>query len=243
MSGLFAHTNQATTRVLTANGYRVTPSSGDGCCGALHAHAGDAAGARRLAQRNIAAFERTPDAFIAVNASGCGAMLKEYGALFAQDSHWQPRAEAVAARVKDISELLSAMGPRAGGQLPLRVAYDAPCHLMHAQRVVAPPLAVLDAVPGLSRVPLAGHDMCCGSAGIYNLIEPAVSDAVLRPKIADIAQSGADMVATGNPGCIMQIGAGLLRTGSRMRVVHPVDILDASYASGVADESLAGVVR
>jgi glycolate oxidase iron-sulfur subunit len=111
------------------------------------------------------------------------------------------------------------------------VTYDAPCHLQHAQRITAPPLAVLAAIPGLPLVPLTDSDQCCGSAGIYNLVEPAISDAVLTPKLAAIAQSGATLVATGNPGCLMQIGAGLRHAGRAARSVHPIDLLDASYAA------------
>ena len=121
--------------------------------------------------------------------------------------------------------------PMPGGPLPLSVTYDAPCHLLHAQRIALPPLQVLGAVPGLALVPLPGSEHCCGSAGIYNLVEPEVSDRVLEPKIANIAGTGAAFVATGNPGCLMQIGAGLRQSGSRVRVVHPVDLLDASYAA------------
>jgi glycolate oxidase iron-sulfur subunit len=137
----------------------------------------------------------------------------------------------VSARVRDVSELLAAAGPRPGGPLPLTVTYDAPCHLLHAQRVAAPPLAVLGAIPGLTLVPLEGSEHCCGSAGIYNLIEPDVSDRVLAPKLANIADSGALLVATGNPGCLMQIGAGLRQARMGARVIHPVDLLDASYAA------------
>lgn len=230
MDGLMSGTNAATERVLTVNDYAVVAAPGEGCCGALHAHAGDAAGARDLARRNIAAFERTGAQFVAVNASGCGAMMKEYAHLLHDDPEWRDRAAQLSARVRDVSELLAAAGPRAGAPLPLRVTYDAPCHLVHAQRVVAPPLAVLAAIPGLQLVPLADADQCCGSAGIYNLVEPETSDAVLAPKLARIAETGADFVATGNPGCLMQIGAGLARQGSAVRVVHPVDLLDASYA-------------
>jgi glycolate oxidase iron-sulfur subunit len=132
-----------------------------------------------------------------------------------------------------VSELLAAAGPVPGAPLPEapRVAYDAPCHLLHAQRVVSPPLAVLAAVPNLELVPLADSDQCCGSAGIYNLIEPAVSDAVLAPKLRNIEATGAALVATGNPGCLMQIGAGLARAGIVARGVHPVVLLDASYGA------------
>ncbi len=230
MEGLFAHTNRATERVLTVNDFRVIDATGEGCCGALHAHAGDLEAARSLARRNIAAFEASGAEFVAVNASGCGAMMKEYGHLLHDDPAWHARATALATRVRDVSELLAAAGPKRGGALPLSVTYDAPCHLVHAQRVVAPPLAVLAAIPELQLTPLIDADQCCGSAGIYNLVEPETSDAVLAPKLARIAESRAALVTTGNPGCLMQIGAGLSRSGSGTRVVHPVDLLDASYA-------------
>jgi glycolate oxidase iron-sulfur subunit len=234
MEGLLGATNDATRRTLGRNGYALVEAAGQRCCGALHAHAGDLDAARRLARANIAAFERAGADAIAVNAAGCGAMMKEYGHLLHDDPGWAGRAEAMAAKVRDVSELLAAAGPVPGGPLPLTVTYDAPCHLLHAQRVVAPPLAVLGAIPGLRLVPLEDADMCCGAAGIYNLVEPETSDAVLAPKLANIERSGAEWVATGNPGCLMQIGAGLRRAGMRARVVHPVELLDASYAAADA---------
>jgi glycolate oxidase iron-sulfur subunit len=136
----------------------------------------------------------------------------------------------MSARVRDVSELLAAAGPRVGGSLPLRVTYDAPCHLLHAQRIATPPLTVLAAIPDLTLIPLVDSEQCCGAAGIYNLVEPETSNAVLAPKLRHIASTGADWVATGNPGCHMQIGAGLRRAGARARAIHPIDLLDASYA-------------
>jgi glycolate oxidase iron-sulfur subunit len=235
MEGLFTGTNRATERTLAANDYAVVPTSGQRCCGALHAHAGDEATARRLARHNIEAFERSGADYIVVNAAGCGAMMKEYDQLLAHDDAWRERAAAVAARVRDASELLALAGPRSGAPVARTVTYDAPCHLLHAQRVAAPPLRVLGAVPGLSLAPLEGSEHCCGSAGIYNLIEPEVSDTVLAPKLAHIADTRASIVATANPGCLMQIGAGLLRAGSAVRVAHVVDVLDASYAAAGRD--------
>jgi glycolate oxidase iron-sulfur subunit len=234
MEGLFAGTNRATERTLVTNGYEVVDTPGQRCCGALHAHAGDDERARALARANIAAFEQSGADYIAVNAAGCGAIMKEYGHLLAADPAWRDRAAAVSAKVRDVSELLVTAGPRPGGPLPLTVTYDAPCHLLHAQRVIAPPLAVLGAIPGLTLVPLEGSEHCCGSAGIYNLIEPDVSDRVLAPKLANIAATHAPLVATGNPGCLMQIGAGLRQAGMRAKSVHPVDLLDASYAAAAA---------
>jgi glycolate oxidase iron-sulfur subunit len=234
---LFSDINRATERVLAANDYRIDAVDGQRCCGALHVHAGDDDAARRLARRNIAAFERANVDYVCVNAAGCGAMMKEYGQLLAEDAEWRERAERISAKVRDVSELLAAAGPRHGGPVRARVAYDAPCHLMHAQRVVAPPLDVLRAIPELELVPLNESDMCCGSAGIYNLVEPDVSDAVLDRKLANIAASGADTVTTGNPGCLMQIGAGLIRARSRVNAVHPIELLDASYSKPPSEQS------
>jgi glycolate oxidase iron-sulfur subunit len=235
MSGLYARTNRATARTLVTNDYAIVRAPGQVCCGALHAHAGDLETARFLARTNIEAFERSDAAFIAVNAAGCGAMLKGYGALLEDDPAFAEPAAVVASRTRDATELLADAGPAPGAPVWFDggavVTYDAPCHLLHAQRIAQPPLAVLSAVPGIAVVPLVDADQCCGSAGIYNLTEPELSAAVLAPKLAHIAETGASLVATGNPGCMMQIGAGLRRAGSRARTVHPVDLLDASYAA------------
>ena len=235
MEGLFGETNRATERVLTVNGWTIADAPGQRCCGALHAHAGDLEAARDLARANIRAFEESGAETIAVNAAGCGAMMKEYGVLLARDPEYAERAARISARVRDISELLALAGPARGGEVPLTITYDAPCHLQHAQRVTAQPLAVLGAIPGLKLVPLTDSDQCCGAAGIYNLVEPTVSGAVLAPKLANIANTGARFVATGNPGCLMQIGAGLRRSGSVASAVHPVDLLDTSYAARIPD--------
>jgi glycolate oxidase iron-sulfur subunit len=235
MDGLFGHVHHATRVALTHNAYRVVDAPSQHCCGALHAHAGDLVSARELARRNIIAFEallaRHAEAWIGVNAAGCGAQLKQYAHLFAPDDLWHARAERIAARTRDVSELLAARGPAMGTRdVSLRVTHDPPCHQMHAQRLVQTPQAVLAAVPGLTVVALEDADQCCGSAGIYNLIEPAVSDAVLAPKLARVAETGAALVATGNPGCLMQLGAGLLLSGSGALAIHPVELLAASYA-------------
>lgn len=234
MRGLFAHTNAATARVIEAAGHTVVHAGKQHCCGALHAHAGDLAGARELARRNIVAFEAQPTALIGVNSAGCGAMLKDYAHLLHDDDAWRSRAASVAARVRDVSELMATgdhmhMAPLPPSDAkPVRIAYDPPCHLMHAQRITREPLAMLRALPGIELVPLADADQCCGSAGIYNLVEPDTSDAVLAPKLRAIADTRAEILASGNPGCLMQIGAGLLRSGSQTRAMHPVDLLDAA---------------
>ncbi|MDH5233914.1 MAG: heterodisulfide reductase-related iron-sulfur binding cluster [Gemmatimonadota bacterium] len=234
MEGLFTGVNRATERVLAVNGWRMRAAAGQTCCGALHAHAGDADTARALARRNIAAFEAGGADVVVMNSAGCGAMCKEYGHLLAGDPAWAPRAAAFAARVRDVHELLAEAGPRptsgAGG---VRVAYDAPCHLQHAQRVVAPAQAVLGALRHVELVALADSDQCCGSAGIFNLVQPDVAERVLAPKLARIAESGAEVVATGNPGCLMQIGGGLVLDGRRVVTRHPVELLDEGYARGL----------
>ena len=235
MEGLFGETNRATERVLAVNGWRIAAAPGQRCCGALHAHAGDLDAARDLARANIRAFEASGAETIAVNAAGCGAMMKEYAVLLAHDPGYAARAAGLSARVRDISELLAVAGPVRGGDLPLTVTSDSPCHLQQAQLITAQPLAVLGAIPGLTLVPLADSDQCCGAAGIYNLVEPELSAAVLEPKLASIERTGARYVATGNPGCLMQIGAGLRRAGSEATAIHPVDLLDASYAARAPD--------
>jgi glycolate oxidase iron-sulfur subunit len=235
--GLLAPVNRATESTLARQGYQVVEARAQRCCGALHAHAGDTRAAGVLARHNIAAFEASGAEFFAVNSAGCGSMLKEYGRLLYDDPVWRDRAAAFSASVRDVSELLASAGPLPASGSAVSVAYDAPCHLQHAQRITAPPLAVLRAIKHLELVPLEGSDQCCGSAGIYNLIQPDVSKSVLSPKLAAIARSGATVVATGNPGCLMQIGAGLLQSGSRVVARHPVELLAAAY-----EEQLAGRV-
>jgi glycolate oxidase iron-sulfur subunit len=219
--------HDATVRTLRANGYEVVEVADQKCCGALHEHAGDRAAAQALAKRNVAALVDAAD-FIVVNSAGCGALLKDYGHLLGTEA-----AERFAAKVRDVSELLAGAGPRRGGALPLTVAYDAPCHLQHAQRVHAAPLAVLGAIPELDLRVLPGSDNCCGSAGIYSLLHPELAREVLDAKIATFraATPRPEIVTTGNPGCLMQIGAGLQAAGLPIRVAHPVELLDWSYAA------------
>jgi len=240
MDGLLADANAATERTLAVNDYVVSSPAGQVCCGALHAHAGDDEGARDLARANVAAFGTAQCDFIGVNAAGCGAMMKEYGQLLAEDPEWRERAAAVSAKVRDVSELLSAAGPKRGGAVAIRVAYDAPCHLIHAQRISSPPLDVLRAIPELELVPLVESDVCCGAAGIYNLVEPETSNVVLDRKLENIERANVDVIATGNPGCMMQIGAGLVRAGSRASTVHPVELLDRSYRRAARGANVSG---
>src|SRR5213080_4874596 len=206
--------------MLEVNGYAVREVPGQVCCGALHAHAGLREEARRLARANVAAFG-DGDEPIVVNSAGCGAMLKEYGHLVAE--------ARFATRVRDVTELLAARGPRPGAPVDAQVAYDPPCHLLHAQRIADEPYRVLAAIPVLRVMSLPDAAQCCGSAGLFTLLEPAMSRAVLAPKLASLRTASPQVVATGNPGCLMQLGAGLAAGGLSAAVCHPVELLDESY--------------
>jgi glycolate oxidase iron-sulfur subunit len=225
MSTLFDHVHRATRRTLEANGYQVIEADLPHCCGALHLHAGDRAAATELANRNLASLTQEAD-YIVVNSAGCGAMLKDYGHLVGSDL-----AQSFAARVRDASELLAMAGPRPGAPVELEIAYDAPCHLQHAQKVHQEVLALFAAIPGLRLTLLPGFDKCCGSAGIFSMLEPEMSRMVLDQKVSNIAEAPVPpaVVATGNPGCLMQIGAGLRARGLEIPVAHPVELLDLSY--------------
>jgi glycolate oxidase iron-sulfur subunit len=227
MDTLFGHVNAATRRTLEANGYRVLDVPGQVCCGALHEHAGDRDGARALAAVNVEALADQAD-FIVVNSAGCGALLKDYGHLLGAEP-----AARLATRIRDVSELLAERGPRSGAALNVDVAYDAPCHLQHAQRIHDAPLALLRAIPGLRLRLLPDSDRCCGSAGIYSVLRPHMARMVLDSKIAAVeaASPRPELVVTGNPGCIMQIGAGLRAADLPVRVAHPVELLDLSYST------------
>ncbi len=224
MDGLFSHVHDATIRTLQLNGYTVQEVPAQVCCGALHAHAGLRSEARRLATANVAAFGAS-DIPIVVNSAGCGAMLKEYAHLVEGGG----AGTTFAARIRDVTELLAERGPRPGAPLDTTVAYDPPCHLLHAQRIAEPPERVLRAIPVLRLTSMPDAAQCCGSAGLFTLAEPEMSRAVLAPKVASLAQARPRVVATGNPGCLMQLGAGLAAAGVPASVRHPVELLDESY--------------
>ena len=226
MDTLFQRVHDATRRTLEANGYRVVEVDGQRCCGALHEHAGDRRAARALVALNASVFRGQAD-FIVVNSAGCGALLRE-----AAHHDPSPAGVEMGSRVRDVSELLAAAGPKPGAPLPMEVAYDAPCHLEHAQGVRDAPLRLLQAIPELVVRRLPGSDRCCGSAGMYSLLQPAMARAVLDEKLQSIAAADPRpaLVVTGNPGCLMQIGAGLRAAGLPIGVAHPVELLDWSYA-------------
>jgi glycolate oxidase iron-sulfur subunit len=227
--GLFQRVNDATTRVLAVNGCRTQAPSGQVCCGALHAHAGELDGARILARQNIDAFGDSAEPVI-TNAGGCGAMLASYGHLLANDDRYAAHARAFSARVRDIGQQLEANGFRNGAAIGVeRTTYDASCHLLHGQHAAAASLQMLWAIPNLNLTLLKDSDVCCGGAGVYNLLEPELSEQVLAEKLKQIQDSGATVLATGNAGCHMQIAAGARLAGIPLRVCHPVELLDESY--------------
>jgi glycolate oxidase iron-sulfur subunit len=226
----FGHVNDATVRVLAAEGCDVHAPHAQGCCGALALHAGRDADARHFARRLIETFERTDVEVVVVNAAGCGSSMKSYGELFRDDPAWAKRAQAFAAKVRDVTEVLAGLGaPRAPRhRLDMRVAYHDACHLGHAQGVRQQPRDLLTGIPGVTLVPVADSEICCGSAGIFNLVQPEMAAELGRRKSANIADAKPDIVATTNPGCMLQITAAARAAGVSQPIVHVVELLDAS---------------
>jgi glycolate dehydrogenase iron-sulfur subunit len=225
----FGDVNRASARVLAAEGCEVIAPREQGCCGALALHAGQDAEARRFARDLIATFERTGVDVVAVNAAGCGSAMKEYGHLLADEPAWAERARAFSARVRDVTEVLASLEPRASRQpLSLRVAYHDACHLAHAQGVRREPRQVLESIPGVKILPIAESEICCGSAGIFNLVQPEMAAALGVRKASHLNDTAPDVVATSNPGCILQIRSAARERGYTFPVVHIVELLDAS---------------
>jgi len=229
--GLFRRVNAATERVLEANAFSMGAPPQQVCCGALHAHAGDLEGARRLARRNILAFATDSQIPIVTNAGGCGAMLKSYGHLLNDDPALREKAIEFSERVLDVGQMISSeMNTANGHTVGQTVTYDASCHLMYGQHAAEESLRMLTSVSDVNFIPLPASERCCGGAGIYNLLEPELSQKVLREKIESLRSTGAEVIATGNPGCQMQIGAGARLAGLDVRACHPVELLDEWYA-------------
>jgi glycolate oxidase iron-sulfur subunit len=229
-SVVFGDHNRATARVLAKNGVEIVVPEGQGCCGALNAHGGDHAGAVELAKQTIETFERADVEAVVVNTSGCGAHMKAYGTLLANEAGWTERGQRFAAKVRDIAEFLAA-APLRGPLTPVRmtVTYHDPCHVVHGQKIRRQPRELLAQVPGLEVVELAESDWCCGSAGIYNLTQPEMATRLLHRKIEHVLATGAEAVVTANPGCILQIQQGLAAHGVNARVLHLVELLDRAY--------------
>jgi glycolate oxidase iron-sulfur subunit len=231
---MYPETNAATARVLRHNGCEVVVPTGQVCCGAIHYHSGSEAPAFAMARANLAAFD--PDEFdaIVVNAAGCGAMLKDYAHLLPAAEH--EAAARFVAKVKDISEFLVALGPiRPKLDVPLKLTYHDACHLCHGQQIRSEPRQLLAMIPGVELVPLEESELCCGAAGTYNLTQPAMSDRLGRRKLDRIEATGAEAVAVGNVGCLLQISKHARDRGDTIEVAHPVDLLDRAYGEIPAD--------
>ncbi len=236
----FPGVNAATIRVLAAEGCEVIVPGGQGCCGALSEHAGRGDEARQMARELIARFEAAAVDVVAVNAAGCGSTLKEYGRMLAGDPAWASRAAAFSSRVRDITELLASLEPRAARRpLPFRVAYHSSCHLGHAQRLQEPPRALLRGIPGLQIVEVPEGEQCCGSAGVYNLFEPDSASEIGRRKATNVLATQPDLLASANPGCTLHIERFLRERGVALRAAHPVEILDWSIRGTVPDGLVA----
>jgi glycolate oxidase iron-sulfur subunit len=226
----YGDVHTAAGRLLARQGIAVIDAPLQTCCGALHAHAGEREDARTLARRNIVAFEQANVDAIVVDAAGCGAQLKGYGALLADDDAWRARAAVFAAKVRDVSEYLAEIAGERLGRLDLRATYQDPCHLAHAQGISKQPRDLLARVHGLDLVEMADADVCCGSAGSYNLTQPEYADRLLARKVDAIIATGANAVISANPGCMLQIEAGLRARGSRLPVFHVVEVLDRAMS-------------
>jgi glycolate oxidase iron-sulfur subunit len=226
MGSLFSHVHNATIRVLTRNGCEVVIVPGQWCCGALNVHAGERMHAARMARANIAAFAKEPLDAIIVNSAGCGAVMKEYADLLDGD----PDSVVFSSKVKDASEFLAELGLRPGLQpVHATVSYQDACHLAHGQRVRQQPRVLLAQIPSLTYVEMDHADQCCGAAGVYSLTHSELSDRILAEKIDEIARTRAGLVVTTNPGCSMQIQAGLINRHMDVRVCHLFELLDESY--------------
>jgi len=226
----FARLNEATVRVLQKNGCEVVVPKGQTCCGALHVHLGLRRQARRLARRNIEVFLAGGYDAIITNAAGCGSTLKEYPELFEDDPAWRERAGRLAGLTRDITEFLASIElNRALGPVPVTVTYQDSCHLLHGQKIRSAPRQLLAAVPGLrfTEMPLA--DLCCGSAGVYNVAHREMAASILETKMECLDRTGAEVLATANPGCLLQLRAGVALHGHGQRVMHVVELLDQAY--------------
>ncbi|HUP04437.1 MAG TPA: heterodisulfide reductase-related iron-sulfur binding cluster [Bryobacteraceae bacterium] len=229
---LFARLNDATVRVLQANGCEVAIPAGQGCCGALHMHAGLREDARKLARRNIDALSSGEFDAIISNAAGCGSTLKEYGELLAEDPVYAAKAAQFASRMKDVTEFLAGVElNRQMGRVEATVTYQDSCHLAHGQKVRGAPRQLLAAVPGLEFREMPAADICCGSAGVYNIEHSDMSQRLLARKMEAVNSTGAWIVATANPGCLLQLRAGVRLHGSGQKAMHVVEILDLAYRS------------
>ncbi len=234
----FPSVNDATLRVLSAEGCEVRVPAGQGCCGALSLHTGRAAEGLGFARALIEQFEGSGVDTIIINSAGCGSTLKEYGHLLAGDPAWAERARAFSTKVRDVNEFLAGLAPRAVRHpVHARVAYHDACHLAHAQGIRVPPRELLRAIPGVQLVEIPDGDTCCGGAGTYNLMEPESAAEIGQRKVANVLSTRCDLLASANPGCTLQIQKLLRDRGMRLRAAHPVELLDISLRGGGLDPS------
>jgi glycolate oxidase iron-sulfur subunit len=225
----FSEVNAATVRVLSAEGCEVVAPKDQGCCGALSVHAGREEEFQGFARKLIDAFEDAEVDNIVINAAGCGSTLKEYGYLLRDDPEYAERASAFAEKVLDVSEIIQELGPVAERHpLPVAAAYHDACHLAHGQGIRKQPRQTLKQIPGMDVREIREAEICCGSAGIYNMVEPEPATELGDRKARNILNTGARMIVTANPGCMLQIQASLKRMGQSMPMAHPVEVLDAS---------------
>jgi len=229
-SVFFTRTNEATVRVLAENGCEVVIPRAQGCCGALSVHSGRLSEGREFARGLIEKFEGLEADYLIINSAGCGSTIKEYGHILKDDPEYAARAEALSAKARDVMEFLSEAGLTGElKNLDIKVTYQDACHLGHAQRIKDQPRNVIRQIPGVELTELTESDVCCGSAGIYNLVEPDMSKRLLTRKTGHVAETGADYIVAGNPGCLLQIEKGIRRKGLRMKTAHPIELLDWSY--------------
>jgi len=237
MSVLFPDVNEATVRVLRRNGCAVLIPKEQVCCGALNIHSGETTAAKLMARKNIDAFLNANVSSVVVNAAGCGTAMKEYAHLLRDDPAYADKAQRFSSLVKDASEFLAQIGLQPiSRRIEMTVTYQDPCHLAHGQKVRSQPRALLAAIPGLRVVEMDGSDRCCGSAGIYNLVQPEMSQQLLKEKMASINQTNAEAVVAPNPGCMLQLSYGAQQYGPDVKVLHLIDLLDQAYGS--SEESL-----
>ncbi len=228
----FSRLNAATVRVLRKNGCEVTVPAGQACCGALQVHAGLRSLGREQAQKNIAALEAGDFDAIITNTAGCGSVLKEYPELFEHDPPWQERARAFSGKMRDVSEFLASIELNADfGRVERTVTYQDSCHLLHGQKISDPPRQMIQAVPGVTLRELPQTEICCGSAGVYNIEHTDVSMALLEDKMRNVDSTGAEAIITANPGCMLQLQAGTRRFLRPLPVLHVVELLDEAYAA------------
>jgi glycolate dehydrogenase iron-sulfur subunit len=236
----FPNVNAATVRVLSAEGCDVSVPAGQGCCGALSLHSGRLDEAKRFARALIARFESAPVDTIVVNAAGCGSTLKEYGELLAGEPAYAERAQTFSDKVRDVNEFLVTLEPQAPrGPLERRVAYHDACHLAHAQRVREAPRTLLRSIPGLELLEIPQGEMCCGSAGTYNLFQPESAHEIGLRKVDNVTSIAPDLLASANPGCTLQIASILRERGATLAAAHPIELLDAAIRAACDDEPIS----